>query len=265
MSDCRKLDPLVTPYVDGALGDAERAAFDAHVRLCHVCASRVAAVRSVRALLPERRAALCGDAASGSLRARCAAACHGRSTQSSQSTQRDLHSSVGSVSTVIRWQRPFAPLALAASLTLLVTGAFVYEATAHSARILAAELTADHVKCFVIGPSGSGEQGTARVLMSHFGWRAHLPADGDRQGLELVGARLCVYGEGRAAHIMYRHHGTPVSVFMLPGTTRAGDLVDVLGHEAAIWSVGDRTFVLISRAPRAEVEQLASFVHAGLR
>ena len=38
-----------------------------------------------------------------------------------------------------------------------------------------------------------------------------------------------------------------------------------MGHQAAIWSVGDRTFVLIAREPRDEVERMTSFVHAALR
>ena len=38
----------------------------------------------------------------------------------------------------------------------------------------------------------------------------------------------------------------------------------MLGHEAAIWCVGDRTFVLVAREPRADVERMASFVQASL-
>jgi hypothetical protein len=64
---------------------------------------------------------------------------------------------------------------------------------------------------------------------------------------------------------MYRHHGHPVSIFMLPKSVRADELVEVMGHEASIWSVGNRTFVLIAREPRAEVEQMTSFVHAALQ
>ena len=63
---------------------------------------------------------------------------------------------------------------------------------------------------------------------------------------------------------MYRHHGRPVSLFMLPNTSRAQQLVRVLGHEAAIWCVGNRTFVLVARESRPEVERLASYVKASL-
>jgi hypothetical protein len=83
-------------------------------------------------------------------------------------------------------------------------------------------------------------------------------------GLHLVGSRPCLYGEGRIAHIMYRHEGRPVSLFMLPNSSRSRELVEVLGHQAAIWCVGNRTFVLVAREPRREVERLASFVQASL-
>ena len=64
---------------------------------------------------------------------------------------------------------------------------------------------------------------------------------------------------------MFRHDGHGVSVFMLPKTTRPEQFVDVMGHEAAIWSVGGRTFVLIAREPRADVERMASVVQAAMR
>jgi hypothetical protein len=64
---------------------------------------------------------------------------------------------------------------------------------------------------------------------------------------------------------MYRHHGQPVSVFMIPDKRRPSELLDVLGHGAAIWTQGNRTFVLIAREPRAEVERMAEFVRAALR
>ena len=67
--------------------------------------------------------------------------------------------------------------------------------------------------------------------------------------MELLGARVCLYGRGLAAHLMYRHNGQPVSVFMIPKTSRSEAVVDVMGHEAAIWSTGGRTFVLVAREP----------------
>jgi hypothetical protein len=74
-----------------------------------------------------------------------------------------------------------------------------------------------------------------------------------------------LYAEGRIAHIMYRHHGEPVSLFMLPRTEREDQIVKVLGHECAIWSMDNRTFVLVTRESRADVQRLAAFVQAGVR
>jgi hypothetical protein len=161
-----------------------------------------------------------------------------------------------------------APLALAATLVLVVGGAFLYRMTQTSTRVMAAQLTADHMKCFMLNQLFTTSNSPAVVessLASGFGWRARLPERPQDAGLELVGSRPCLYGEGKVAHIMYRHNGRPVSVFMLPGKQRPDELVEVMGHEAAIWSEDGRTFVLVARESREDVERIRSFVHAALR
>ena len=160
------------------------------------------------------------------------------------------------------------PLALAATLVLFIGGALLYQMTARSAPLMAAELTADHLKCFGLNKVLGTHQAPTAVessFASRFGWHVRLPEASDRVDLELVGGRPCLYAEGRVAHIMYRHNGKPVSVFMLPNTVRQAEVVTVIGHEAVIWPVDDRTFVLIARQPRAEVTRLASFLQAALR
>ena len=250
MPDCKTIDPLVTPYVDDELAETDRRHVDEHVHRCPPCHSRVAAERAVRALIRNHRPALESPCAPPALRARCAEAA--RSTEARPKGA---------------WLARVVPFALAASLVVVVGGAFVYQLTDSSARVLAAELTADHMKCFAMNAMlGTHERASTveSAMVSGFGWPAHLPQDAARVGLELVGARPCLYGEGKIAHIMYRHEGRPVSVFMLPKAARAQQLVEVLGHEAAIWCVGNRTFVLVAREPRQEVERLASYVQASL-
>jgi hypothetical protein len=59
-----------------------------------------------------------------------------------------------------------------------------------------------------------------------------------------------------------------VSVFMLPQLSRPGkqnETVEVMGHEAAVWSEGGRTFVLVAREPDADVQRVVSAVQASLR
>ena len=254
---CDRIDPLVTPFIDGELPDTARRDVEAHLRVCPPCHSRVAAERDVHELIRARAPVLNKADAPDALHAKCwqIARLAPRAADAAALTPPPL-------------PKRLAPYALAASLVLVVGGAFVYQATDKSARVLAAELTADHMKCFAMNRALGTQQARAAVessMASGFGWRMHLPDDPARAGLELVGSRPCLYGEGKIAHIMYRHQGRPVSLFMLPKTARTDELVEVLGHEAKIWCVGNRTFVLVAREPRQEVERMASFVQASLR
>ena len=268
MADCKKLDPFVTPYVDGQLDPSDRAEVDAHLRVCPPCQARVVVEQSVRDLLATRKQALKHECASVSLRERCAGAAMPARDAGLKSRATYDPRYVARGFSRASWRARVRPLALAASLVLAVGAAFLYGVTDRSNRIIAAELVADHVKCFGLNRLLNTQQQASIVesaMASSFDWHVRLPDRPQQIGLELVGARPCLYGEGRIAHIMYRHNGHPVSVFMLPNTVRPRDLIDVMGHEAAIWPAGDRTFVLVAREPRTDVERIASFVHASLR
>ena len=279
MRSCQSIDALVTPYIDRELPDADRQAVDEHLRACPPCHSRVAAEQVVRNLLLARQPELNKPEAPRLLHVKCAALGSAVNARTTADERADT-SRVGETATspVARatgpaprwpaWTARLAPFALAASLVTVVGGAFLYQATQRSTRVMAAELAADHVKCFAMNAALGTRQPPSVVestMLSSFDWRMHLPADPSRAGLELVGARPCLYGEGKIAHIMYRHEGRPVSLFMLPDTERAQGLVEVLGHEAAIWCVNHRTFVLVSREPKQDVERLAAFVQSSLR
>jgi anti-sigma factor RsiW len=266
MSDCTSIDPLVTPYVDGELSGPDRTRVDEHMRRCAPCYSRIAAEGAVRELVRERRSALSMERASASLRLACTSLTARSDAQPADSLRVTAGRTAGR-SWLPSW-RSLAPVALAASLVLLVAGAFVYQATLHSSRVLAAELTADHLKCFTANSLLGTHDAPAAVessMWSAFGWQLRLPKEFDTSGYELVGARRCLYGEGKVAHLMYRDEGRPVSIFMLPSSVREEELVEVLGHEAAIWSSGDRTFVLVTRGSRDEVQKMATFVKAALQ
>jgi anti-sigma factor RsiW len=255
MSDCRTIDPLITPYVDGDVDADVRRHVDDHVRRCPPCHSRVAAERAVRHLVHIRRAEISRDAASPELRARCLA----------------LHV-VRSTNAASRWRVRMKPFAIAAGLVIVVGGAFVYEATERSTRLLTAELTADHVKCFGMNALLGTNPDAAvieQAMASTFGWQVHVP-ESREAGLQLVGARPCFYGKGRAAHLMYLHHGQPLSVFMLPQFTRPGasashpETLGMLGHEAIVWSEGGRTFVMVAKEPEEEMARAVSIVQAAM-
>ena len=87
-----------------------------------------------------------------------------------------------------------------------------------------------------------------------------------RAGLELVGSRPCLYGEGKIAHIMYRHNGRPVSLFMLPeNRARPRSWSKCSAMKRRSGASDNRTFVLVAREPKQEVERMASFVQASMR
>jgi anti-sigma factor RsiW len=258
---CASIDILVTPYIDGELGPADRQLVDHHIGRCGACRSRVAAEQSVRDLMQERKTGLCHGHAPALLRSHCAAAA--RLSAAAAKTRAAGTPAIGRG--VTGW---LAPLGAAASLFVIVGGAFLYQATEQSSHLLAAELAADHMKCFAMNAVLGTRQSADTVqssMASGFGWTMRLPSGAEREGLELVGARPCLYGEGKIAHIMYRHNGQPLSLFMLPRTARPEQLVETLGHECAIWSSADRTFVLVSRESRADVQRLAEYVHASMR
>src|SRR5262249_18394012 len=142
---CASIDSLVTPFIDGELGPADRQLIEHHLSRCGACRSRVAAEQSVHELMQERKTVLCHGHAPAILRSRCAAAAR-FSTAGIKST--------ASAGANVRFGRSglswLAPLSAAASLVAIVGGAFLYQATAQSSHVLAAELAADHMKCFAM-------------------------------------------------------------------------------------------------------------------
>src|SRR5207244_11567928 len=87
------------------------------------------------------------------------------------------------------WRSRVVPFAIAASLLLVVASALLYQLTAGSTRVLAAELTADHIKCFAMNAVLGTHDLPAAVegtMASSFGWNMRLPANPASVGLELV-------------------------------------------------------------------------------
>ena len=159
-------------------------------------------------------------------------------------------------------------LFVALCLLLAVAGAFVYQATRSSSRVLAAELTLDHEKCFRLNRLLGTQHSASTVeasMASMFDWPMQLPDTATHQDVNLVGSRPCLSGEGKVAHIMYRYHGQPVSLFMLPRERRAPESVQVLGHRARIWSEGDRTFVLVADQDSSGLDEMTAMVRTTVR
>jgi anti-sigma factor RsiW len=243
MSDCQSIDASITPLIDGELSAAERERLERHLRFCASCHSRVEAERAVRSLLHGRQHALKSSCAPVALRVKCASHC-----------QMPPTSSGGRGMT-----RRLMPLAAAAILIVGAGAALWYQAAAPSARVLAMELASDHVQCF----DRPGPRETAAVvesaLASGFGWQVALSSS-ESAGLELIGARQCSFDGSPVAHLMFEHDDQPMSLFMVPKASYDPAMVEAMGQQCAIWSSGDRTFVLVSNEARAEVERVAAKV-----
>src|SRR5215467_9943041 len=106
---CLSIDTLVTPYIDGELGAADRQLVDHHLVRCGACRSRVAAEQSVHDLMQERKPGLCHGHAPALLRSHCAEAA--RLSAAAAKTR-----GAGTVVVQRAWTGWFAPLGAAASL-----------------------------------------------------------------------------------------------------------------------------------------------------
>jgi anti-sigma factor RsiW len=246
MSKCQDLEPLFTSYVDGEAPPSDRETVVAHLDRCPPCRTRVEGERATRDMLVERRDRL-RPCASGELRARCAA-------QASVARARSLAG-----------RRAWVPLSLAATL-LLATGLLIFGLNGSTA--LAAQLALDHMKCFQWGADrvAASAETAAGEWEKDYGWPLRVPAGSPENDLELLCVRRCFMTDGRAAHIMYKWRGEPLSVYVLPVAGRARDeVVDRLGHEAVIWTRDGRTYAVLAPGRPRDIEPLVRYVRANAR
>jgi mycothiol system anti-sigma-R factor len=237
MPSCREIDPLVTPYVDGEVSAAERAAVEGHLAACPPCRERAEAERAARATLKLR---CCQPGAPEHLRARC----------------RKVATPIG------RLTCTYSPsqLSMFAALVLVAGGVSVYGLTRLSPTVLAAQLTIDHVKCFALHDETTGVDAPAAEAQfaQSYGWPLHVLQAPAADGLQLLGVRRCFCGEGPAVHVMYRHHGAPVSIYVLRNVNHPSALTGAFGYDAVIWTKQSTTYVLIGDESSASLEHLAA-------
>lgn len=250
MSKCRDLEPLLAAYVDGEVPAAQRATVDAHIGRCPPCRERLAGEQTAHDVLRARRDGL-KACASDTLRERCTA--HRQAAR------------FGRVMTRQTW----IPLSLAATVFLAVAGVFVFGVNS-SVEALATQLTLDHVKCFRLGPgkvtAAPAEAG--RLWASTQGWELTVPASSDPQQLQFICVRRCFVTEGRAAHLMYRWRGEPLSVYVLPSEGHRSltqDVVERFGHEAVLWTDRGRTYVVLARGRPDDLDSVVRYVRANVR
>ena len=99
------------------------------------------------------------------------------------------------------------------------------------------------------------------------GWPIQIPASSVSAELELLGIRRCSMSSGRVAHVMYKWRGKPLSVFVVPRTIRRmrQEIAEKFGHDAVMWTEGDRTYVVLARARPADLVPVVGYVRANAR
>jgi anti-sigma factor RsiW len=237
MSSCREIDPLLTPYIDGETTAAERTMVGAHLTGCPPCRHRVEAEQAAREAVRARVSRPC---APEHLRKRC------RKTATPLGRLTSTYSS--------------STLSMFAVVIVVAGGVSVYGLTRLSPSLLAAQLALDHVKCFSIHESTTPLDVTTaeHQLAEQYGWELPVPVAPASDGLQLVGVRRCFCGEGPAIHLMYRHRGDPLSLYLIPNDARASVSTEVFGHDALMWSNQNTTFVLLGKETPGELRQLAA-------
>jgi len=158
------------------------------------------------------------------------------------------------------------PLSVAATLLIAIAGALLFVVN-DNVEALAAQMTLDHVTCFQFAPERLRHVDAATAAhdwAEKQGWAIQIPASSSTSDLELLGIRQCTMSSGRVAHVMYKWHGHPLSVFVVPHSVAAlhdqQEVIEKFGHEAVVWADRDRTYVLLARARPAELEPVIGYV-----
>ncbi|MEP6782408.1 MAG: zf-HC2 domain-containing protein, partial [Acidobacteriota bacterium] len=219
-------------YVDG-LANGDAAAIAAHLETCAACRGLAHAQIVARTVLKTRAAQLSPIAPPG-LRTRIAA------------TSREHTQSPG-----LAWTGRLSAFAAAVMVVLTVGAVLLPVVTIRSTAVLAAQLALDHLKCFTIEGDADGtpiaKADAEATLRNEFELAVAVPASVPAEHLQLMAVRRCLYFDGRAAHVMYRLDGEPVSLFIVPGLTRPAAELSLFGHEQIVWTQGDRTYMLVAR------------------
>jgi anti-sigma factor RsiW len=251
MGSCQDTGRLITPYLDGEVEARDRQTVDAHLRACQPCARRAAAEGTARRVVMVKAASL-AVAAPDALRARCAALAPKPKVQ-----RRWL---------ALGWRA--VSLATASLVVLGLAGTLLYAVATHSPTMLAAELALDHVKCFALFEprvAATDAAAVANQLETDYGWRLNVPASSPADRLTLIGARRCLSTDGRVAHVLYRHNGRPVSLFMMPGTSRPETRIALAGHVARVWTQGGTTYVMVGSESEPDLQPVAAYFQSAQR
>jgi anti-sigma factor RsiW len=247
---CREVEDQLASYVDGAANG--NAAIAAHLETCDACRQLAHAQTVARTVLKARAAQLSPIAPPG-LRTRLRALMEERATAGPAPADR-----------IAEWTGRLTAFAAAAMVVLTLGAVLLPVATIRSTTLLAAQLALDHLKCFTIEGDADAapisKEQAETTLNREFDLIVKVPPSLAAEKLELMAVRRCLYGDGRAAHLMYRLDGEPVSLFIVPGLSRPAAELSLFGHEQVVWTQGDRTYMLVARGGAGGLARVASYL-----
>jgi anti-sigma factor (TIGR02949 family) len=255
MKTCEEIDSLMTPYVDGEMDLTARRAVEDHFADCSPCRARARREQAARRLVRSQASTLTA-AAPPSLRARCVGAVPIGDAVPPQTARR-------------RRARRWLPLSMAATLLLAVGGVFIAGQQARLEAAFAAQLAIDHEKCFTEFGTGhpplEAAAAEARLAAVH-GVEVAVPRGDAQAHVALVDARTCEYDAGQMAHLLYEVEGRQVSLFVVPDGSHAERSLEVVGHQARLWSAADVGYVLVGHvdgpADAAVMDKVAAYMRA---
>ena len=247
--DCKQIEGSLAAVADGGAPPDEAARVARHLASCPACRQALQVQATARAVLRTRAAQLSVVAPPG-LRTRIIASARAERPEAAA---------------ILSWRGRLSAFSAAAILVLTLGAALLPIVTERSTVVLAAQMALDHLKCFMIDGDRDGapisKADAEATIAREYGWTASVPASAAAEGVELMAVRHCLYGDGMAAHLLYRVQGKPVSLFILPGLARPAAELSVLGHDEVVWTQGDRTYMLVAGAgTTAGLARVASYL-----
>ncbi len=263
MKSCHDVDAIMTAYIDGESEPQETAAVDSHLAVCPPCRDRAMAEQAIRDVMRGRASRL-GERASPALRARCVAATPESPTARQASTPPPglmtgpgIQSSQGRYRSVRGW----VPLSMAATVLLAIGAVFFVGQDQKLEAAFAAQLAIDHDRCFQdLDPATAeiDEQRAERLLARDFGLDVTVPGESD--DFDVVDVRKCLYDEGQMAHLLCEWRGERVSLFIVPDRADREHDLEIVDHDAVIWSQNGNTYVLVTEKGPVELGPLTDYV-----
>jgi anti-sigma factor RsiW len=241
---CRQIEALLPAIVDDHDGP-DAAMIAAHLEGCAACRQALEVQVVTRAVLRSRAVQLSVSAPPG-LRTRV------------ESSLRDE-----AETNTLGWRGRLSAFAAAVVLVMVIGSIALPLLTERSTVLLAAQLALDHLKCFLIEGDGGATPITKAeaeaTLEREYGFAVAVPELDANEGLRLIAVRRCLYGDGRAAHLLYLLDGAPVSLFIMPGLVQPLAELSLLDHDQIAWSDGQDTYMLMARSgTRARLQRVAS-------